>query len=413
MPAPLAAVPSSPAGAARHAAGLRGAACAVLALLPPGMALANKSGPAILTIAASLALLAALLDGRLAAWRRVQAGLGSPPGLAACAFLGLCAASLSWSEVRSTSLAALGEFVLPVLAGLVLAAALNPLPRWMPSLLAAASLLAGLLILVELATGLALHRALRMRSDTYILNRSSLTLLVVMIPLLAMAARRGVGAPTRITAGLAAALACAAVLRSDSGAAVVGLLAAVLAYALARLRPAAALWVSVAGLAAAFALAPVAGDGLARVVPARVHERLAEAHSGARVEIWQSFGASIRAQPWCGAGFGASARLADTSVVERVALDSRPLLASGHPHNAAIQVWAELGAVGAGLALLVLLLCLRALWPLPAPELAPALALFAAAAAVSLVGHGAWQGWWVAALAAALVLMPDRREAPP
>jgi hypothetical protein len=33
-----------------------------------------------------------------------------------------------------------------------------------------------------------------------------------------------------------------------------------------------------------------------------------------------------------------------------------------------------------------------------------ALALFATVAAISLVSHGAWQGWWAAAVGAAIVL---------
>jgi O-antigen ligase len=78
-----------------------------------------------------------------------------------------------------------------------------------------------------------------------------------------------------------------------------------------------------------------------------------------------------------------------------------------HPHNAALQVWLELGAPGAALfALLVALVwgaLARAEWP----------PLFAAAAGASLtvafVGcfatYGIWQEWWLGTLSFSLFLV--------
>jgi O-antigen ligase len=78
-----------------------------------------------------------------------------------------------------------------------------------------------------------------------------------------------------------------------------------------------------------------------------------------------------------------------------------------HPHNAALQVWLELGAPGAALfALLVALVwgaLARAEWP----------PLFAAAAgaslAVAFVGcfatYGIWQEWWLGTLSFSLFLV--------
>jgi O-antigen ligase len=81
------------------------------------------------------------------------------------------------------------------------------------------------------------------------------------------------------------------------------------------------------------------------------------------------------------------------------------MLAIGHPHSTPLQVWIELGAVGAFLALVVLLLLLRNLGRQPHMIRSLSLALFAGAASVALVGHGAWQGWWAASLGAAVVWM--------
>jgi O-antigen ligase len=75
----------------------------------------------------------------------------------------------------------------------------------------------------------------------------------------------------------------------------------------------------------------------------------------------------------------------------------------GHPHDAAMQVWVELGVIGAALAVAVLLLALRGLAALPKARMTSALALMAGTAIVALIGHGAWQGWWAASIGAAVV----------
>jgi O-antigen ligase len=95
--------------------------------------------------------------------------------------------------------------------------------------------------------------------------------------------------------------------------------------------------------------------------------------------------------------------MAETDAAAAVAPELRPLLGVGHPHNAALQIWVELGAVGAALTATALLLLLRLMASLRTESLAPRLALLMGAAAVSLVGHGAWQGWWPAALGAAIL----------
>jgi O-antigen ligase len=78
-----------------------------------------------------------------------------------------------------------------------------------------------------------------------------------------------------------------------------------------------------------------------------------------------------------------------------------------HPHNAALQVWLELGAPGAALfALIVAILwgaLARVTWP----------PLFAAAAGagltIAIIGcfgtYGIWQEWWLGTLSLALFLV--------
>jgi O-antigen ligase len=83
------------------------------------------------------------------------------------------------------------------------------------------------------------------------------------------------------------------------------------------------------------------------------------------------------------------------------------MLAVGHPHNSFLQVWAELGIVGAGLMAALLALALRAVAALPRFQAVTALGLLGAATAVAFVEHGAWQGWWVAGLGAALTWLRE------
>lgn len=71
-----------------------------------------------------------------------------------------------------------------------------------------------------------------------------------------------------------------------------------------------------------------------------------------------------------------------------------------HPHNMPLQIWLELGAVGA--ALLALLLALTAL----ACRNPAACGAFAAALVISLLSYGMWQYWWVAGLMLAAVSAP-------
>jgi exopolysaccharide production protein ExoQ len=115
-----------------------------------------------------------------------------------------------------------------------------------------------------------------------------------------------------------------------------------------------------------------------------------------RVMIWSFAGDRIAERPLSGWGLDASRAIpgADEPVYEgRVWL---PL----HPHNAAIQLWLELGVPGAALFALVV----AWLWLSLAASSWPR--LFAASAGASLVtafvaaigAYGIWQEWWIGTL---------------
>ena len=81
------------------------------------------------------------------------------------------------------------------------------------------------------------------------------------------------------------------------------------------------------------------------------------------------------------------------------------MLDVGHPHNGYLQIGVELGVVGCLIALLAALAMLWSWRDLDGPPLCARIGLFTMVAATMLVGHGAWQAWWLAVIfvAAALV----------
>jgi O-antigen ligase len=132
-----------------------------------------------------------------------------------------------------------------------------------------------------------------------------------------------------------------------------------------------------------------------------------------RLLIWSFAGERIAERPLLGWGLDASRAIPGGTEEIRPGMKQLPL----HPHNAALQLWLELGIPGALLsAFFVGWLWLRlgaAAWP----------RLYAAAAGGSLIAalvtasgaYGIWQEWWLGTLGLALfaVLVPGRAAEPP
>ncbi|MGU3325441.1 O-antigen ligase family protein [Methylobacterium mesophilicum] len=384
---------------------LYAAGAALLAVLPLAMVLANRSSPAVLGLAALAFFAGRWVEDPRALRACLLIPLSKPLGVAALAFLGWCLISFAWAPFPGSSLKVLGEF-LPTLAAAYLITCLAPgrIPAFAPRLGAAAIVLAGLVIAVDLASDLALERALGRRVVAFVHNRPALTLDLLAGPVALVLWR----ARSRSLAVAGLVFAAFGVLRSISGAAQLGLLAGAGLFGLARLLP---MRVGIAlaglGLGLAVALAPVEGDLLARVMPEAAHERLVQSSSRARVAIARSFGAAVAADPWRGAGLGTSARFAEAPVAGAVAPEMRVLLGVGHPHNSFLQVWAELGLPGALLAVLVLMLMLGRVARMRQPDRAAALGLVACAAAIAFVEHNGWAAWWTAGLGAAITWMRE------
>lgn len=390
--------------AARRARALDRVGAALLVALPLAMWLANRSATLLLGLSAAAVLAALWQRGRLSElFDRLRRALLSPIGLAISAFLLWSLVTLGWSHRPAQGLAMWCEFALPLLCGLVIASSggLRPDIR-LSRALAIALVLACVLIMVELASGLSQRAQLGIgRPYGFIFNRPVLT--CVVLTAAALPALLHSGATRRIDLALAVLLVMsvgALAIVADSGAAVLGFGILLLVWMLALIAPRPTLVLVALGLIATMALAPGLGLLANAALPPSLHKTLAQSHTRERVAIWLSFGEAIRARPIVGSGFGASAALDSHPVAARVAPQHREMLAVGHPHSAPMQAWVETGIVGAACLAVAGLALLWRLRHLPARNLAPRLALFAMALGVASVAHGAWQGWWIAALAA-------------
>lgn len=349
-------------------------------------------------------------------------------GAALAAFLALAAGSAAWSLAPDRTLEAavpLAGLFLGFACLLGLAHGLDDRDRARMRAALLIGLAAGLaLLLIERSLDRPLLRAglawLGWRTNTLIFTlKPAATVAALLVwPGLLIAARRFSRAVVP-----AAAVAMGAIAFAGSDAAVLGLALGVPAFLLARGRPRLAGPVVGAALAGLILAAPwipslfpdprVSMTGIEYLPNSGVH----------RIAIWQTTAARIHERPWLGHGFDTSRTLypSSTSVVVRFA---KPTIGKSegfnaepiplHPHNMILQVWLELGVVGATATLAALLSILVGLerMPLEKTERAAGYGFFVTALAIAAVAYGAWQAWWLSALglsAAFLVATFSRR----
>lgn len=197
-----------------------------------------------------------------------------------------------------------------------------------------------------------------------------------------------------------------------------GAVAGAAAWALPRRAPRLLGW----ALAAAILLMPaLLGPVLARGVPVGDWP-LSAAH---RLLIWDFVIGRIAERPLLGWGMEASRSVPghrdapSPAVLERFGLTDpartawipTSQLLPLHPHNGPLQLWLELGLVGAGLGAMLALLLGYGSGRGPRPAIAAA--MLASAAVTAMLSFGAWQEWWIGAellALAAVAALPPRRS---
>jgi O-antigen ligase len=130
-----------------------------------------------------------------------------------------------------------------------------------------------------------------------------------------------------------------------------------------------------------------------------------------RLYIWQFVSHKITEKSLIGQG-GDSSRAALVGGEEKVwstinkAGEDMPIHSKAislHPHNLPLQIWLELGAVGAFIMAALSYFLLRGINRYSVKDAAIIVGFFAAASLTFLVNLGCWQSWWLATL---VLIMP-------
>lgn len=377
---------------------------AAVALLGPMAGLVPRGLP---VWALTLAVLSAALLVRGGALARLRPERWTTAAVAA--FLALAAASVAWSPSGRAALTVVEIGYIALAAGLAGAciADLPPPAARRLGWLFVGGLLAGILIFsAENALDHPLHRWVNAKdagdlsvAEGNVPKRAAALLALLVWPAALVLHRRGF---RLLAPALPLAFAGLSLLQPSRSAIVgVGLgLAALLA---AQRWTAATRRALGAVLAAAFAVAIPAAWLFERVLDLD-HAPWLFRSAQHRVEIWWRAAGRALDTPLLGQGIDASRALkpmGETSQFDPLTESLLPL----HPHNAFLQVWLELGALGAALALAVGLLVLARTRRLEPADQPYALASFTAALAMVSTAYGIWQAWWMAGMLAAGLML--------
>ncbi|MBY0338087.1 MAG: hypothetical protein K2X11_15840 [Acetobacteraceae bacterium] len=230
--------------------------------------------------------------------------------------------------------------------------------------------------------------------------KNAAAILALFLPLAVMAARPAIG----WAIGAAGA---AVVLLLPGESAKLAALAGLGATALAGWRPRLTARLLGYGIAALILAGPWAmRAGLAPGLPAG-HWPESAAH---RLIVWDFAATRMAERPAAGFGMDSSRAIPggtstpDAATLTRFGIPetswiSRAQLLPLHPHNIALQVWLELGAIGALLLATLVLALARAAETNPAGSGA-----LAAGTVIAMLSYGAWQYWWVAGLTLAALV---------
>jgi exopolysaccharide production protein ExoQ len=117
-----------------------------------------------------------------------------------------------------------------------------------------------------------------------------------------------------------------------------------------------------------------------------------------RVEIWHFAAEHTLDRPLLGHGFNASRCVPNGDAVSEFLPPGQSLIPL-HPHDAFLQIWLELGAVGAVIVAAGLVAMLRAVGRWPTDMARFILPGYAAGIVVAALAFGIWQSWWMATIA--------------
>lgn len=277
----------------------------------------------------------------------------------------------------------------------------TPARRWHSEVAVPAIAVAALIAASELAAG-GVFRPLSSTGHPSDLNRTLVTLTLLMWPAAALVAH---GMRRMVAVVLLVMAVSLAILFSQSASAQLGLLVGVIAFliALASASVVVVLLAAAAGLT--FLGLPFAVLWGFDPLYATLSGLPFSTDTGVRLEIWRDYAEAIAYKPVFGWGIEATRWFGERDLGILVPGFIWDSASWHHPHNFVVQIWVELGALGAGIfAAATVLACLsiRNMRPERQPY---ACAFFAAAFSVAVVSHGAWQTWWLSVIAVAVLML--------
>ncbi|MDR1827767.1 MAG: O-antigen ligase family protein [Methylobacteriaceae bacterium] len=390
-------------------------ACYLFALIPLFVVIVSRGGPLVFLLIFLCLMIAdreRLTVGSFVSGCRGM--LSSTGGVIATLIILWCLASAAWSIRPVHSLAKWGEVVLLTIC---LTYDVYNLPEKLRPrhllCLAATIILACFFLISEFNTDLALSRLMHSRTQPAMFNRSILILLFLSIPFFLNARKGALLLPVSgrrkfyllvavLTLGLGL-VGCF----TEGDASLLAAAVAVCALLLVVSAPRFASVCMILTVSVVIVLAPISGMITDRVFTNATYEALERAHAKERVDIWKVFGSVIYLRPLAGAGFNSSRfALADQKVRSlHFSPAERRAFQSIHPHNGALQIWYELGCIGAVLTLALCINTILRISKLSASSYRQYYVYFATVFAVSVIAHGIWQSWWLAAIASGIVVL--------
>lgn len=376
----------------------------------PVINLISRQSPPVVAGGMAVVLIWALLaEGRGAELKDAALGLLRAPEV----WLLLIALVLIWvgtrlSPVPKRAVQAAGQMSLGLAIGLALAVSARALSA---AAAAPASLLTALVGIPALLAMIRfwdpLHSLFGIRDLITHTNRTAV-LLAMLLPVAAYWCHRRHGVAAMLA--LAAAM-IGAVFFSLSESAKLAVAVGLAVAGLHRLLGRPLIW-AVGVLSALIILfAPYLGLHIFDLIPGWVFRNTSELTFGVRGEIWREFSTLALLKPLIGWGIEASSSPLSGLDASTFSAAQRRALEIGHTHNAPLQIWYEMGLVGAAVAAaLVLAVTARIARMAAGAEREVAFAVASAAFAISSVSHGVWQVWWYCLVALVAVLAPGLRR---
>ncbi len=386
--------------------------CAFCAIMPVTSVLSSGTLTVVFGLTALLGLFTAWRDGL---------ALGRPPGLAsslpkgplvylALLLLGWAALSSFWTYrpdealLLALRLGALG-LACAILVGLALR--LAPAERAAVGRWLCIGFAVGLVIFIsERLSGSYLHFLVEepreTRTPLAFLNRGATALALLVWPVTAVLYRGPAGRLALLLPPLLLVL----LLFYESQAAILGVVAGLAVLLCAALSDRLAML----GAALLLALVFLGGPIVADLAPAPTPEehRWFPHSAKHRLHVWEFAAARIYERPFFGWGFDSAFNMPNMGAVP---FDGSQRAMPSHPHNGVLQIWLELGLVGALLTLGMLIAVWRQIERLTGVERAAALALLVTGFVIACISYGVTQSKWVTnLLAVALVVVASRGE---